>query len=215
MRRLTIYPTTTLIAVALFIFGGAGGSHERRGEKPLPEMVRVPGSTIKNGGEIAPTEMTVIDRRQCVIQSYRSQVGVREATGRNDGFDVEKYLRSTGFDKGFAWCAAFINWNLRQCDSKSAGSAWSPDWFNTNTTIYHRGKFNYAQPRGGDVFGIYFPSKSRVAHVGFIDKWGHTTYAQTIEGNTNKAGSREGDGVYKKFRHKKQIYQVSNWIDSF
>jgi hypothetical protein len=33
-----------------------------------------------------------------------------------------------------------------------------------------------------------------------------------VEGNTNEAGSNEGDGVYKKRRLINSIYQVANWV---
>jgi len=132
---------------------------------------------------------------------------VREATGKNDGEQVEKYLSSTGLGKGNAWCAAFVNWTLKKCGIKTINSAWSPSWFPASKVVYENGK---GSPQTGDVFGIYFSSKKRIAHVGFIDKWGDD-YVITVEGNTNNAGSREGDGVYKKRRLKRQIYKVSRW----
>lgn len=36
-----------------------------------------------------------------------TQLHVRELTGRNDGPEVEKYLKSVGLGKGYAWCMAF------------------------------------------------------------------------------------------------------------
>lgn len=144
--------------------------------------------------------------RECVVQAYTSQLGVREATGHNDGADVEKYLSTTGLGKGFAWCAAFVNWAHQQCgySGPRAAAAWSPAWFPTSKLVTH--------PQQGDVFGIYFASKKRIAHVGFIDRWeGNKAY--TVEGNTNEAGSREGDGVYRKIRLQSQIYQVARWIN--
>lgn len=147
-----------------------------------------------------------------VLEIARSQIGVREATGSNDGFDVEKYLASTGLGKGFAWCAAFVNWTNLQAGAlcPETSQAWSPSWFPSARTYWVLGESEYLKPQPGDVFGIFFPSKNRIAHVGFIEKW-DTTYATTIEGNTNKAGSREGDGVYRKMRLKNQISKVSNW----
>lgn len=145
--------------------------------------------------------------RECVVQAYTSQLGVREATGHNDGADVEKYLSTTGLGKGFAWCAAFVNWAHQQCgySGPRAAAAWSPAWFPTSKLVTH--------PQQGDVFGIYFASKKRIAHVGFIDRWeGNKAY--TVEGNTNEAGSREGDGVYRKIRLQSQIYKVARWIDT-
>ncbi len=67
------------------------------------------------------------------------------------------------------------------------------------------------QPTIGDVFGIYFPDKNRIAHTGFIDQW-DGTWLITVEGNTNVSGGREGDGVYRKRRPVKSIYQVARYI---
>lgn len=155
--------------------------------------------------------------RHCVAQSYTREIGVREATGKNDGKSVEKYLASTNLTKGYAWCAAFINWNLSQCGATHNNSAWSPDWFPRHRIVWissavGSGLNSGTLPQKGDVFGIYFASKGRIAHVGFIEQWGDKKVI-TVEGNTNTAGSREGDGVYKKIRLKSQIYVVANWID--
>lgn len=65
-------------------------------------------------------------------------------------------------------------------------------------------------PSPGDVFGIWFPEKGRIAHVGFIDEWGEK-YAVTVEGNTNEAGSRDGDGVYRKRRPISSLYKISRY----
>ncbi|SDN17799.1 hypothetical protein SAMN05421813_1632 [Daejeonella rubra] len=66
-------------------------------------------------------------------------------------------------------------------------------------------------PGTGDIFGIYFPDKKRIAHIGFIDQW-QEDWVITVEGNTNMEGSREGDGVYRKRRPVKSIYQVARYI---
>lgn len=42
--------------------------------------------------------------------------------------------------------------------------------------------------------------------------WSEGNFTITVEGNTNEAGSREGDGVYRKRRLKNQIYKISRWI---
>jgi hypothetical protein len=153
--------------------------------------------------------------RECVTAQYLSAVGVREETGNNDGVEVQKYLASVGLDKGYAWCAAFVNYTLQQCSIKTINSGWCPDWFPKNKLVFKRGLMvnTGTLPQPGDVFGIYFSSKKRIAHEGFIHEWRKTT-AVTVEGNTNAAGSREGDGVYKKIRLQSQIDAVSNWIDN-
>lgn len=150
--------------------------------------------------------------RECVVATYSAEVGVREATGHNDG-EPEKYLKSTGLGKGFAWCAAFVNWTLKKCGGTYNSSAWSPDWFPPHRVL----DVTKDTPMPGDVFGIYFPAKGRIAHVGFIHVWG-VDRCVTVEGNTvgnakNSEQDRNGDGVYKKIRLTSQISKVSRWID--
>lgn len=146
----------------------------------------------------------------CKKSTYDSFIGLREATGHNDGQQVEEFLHTAGVRKGDAWCAAFVFYVHRACNPMFAlkSPAWSPSWFIKNV-VYKQGRGLIPQPE--DVFGIYFNSKKRVAHVGFIDVWPDGKYAFTVEGNTNDAGSREGDGVYRKRRLKSQIYVVARY----
>lgn len=144
----------------------------------------------------------------------RSQVGVVERTGNNDG-DVEKYLAATGLGKGNPYCAAFVYWCGREALGKAnpyPRSAWSPDMVEGGEKV---GSQTTARP--GDTFGIYFPSKGRVAHTGLILEWG--TSVATIEANTSgnvqsgSAADREGQGVFKKKRLRAAIYKVKDWIE--
>lgn len=153
------------------------------------------------------------DTREKVVESYTAEIGIKEATGSNDGVRVETYLRSTGLGKGYAWCAAFVNYVLDANNVKTPNSAaWSPSWFSSDRVIYKSGKLLTSKyPKPGDVFGIYFTNKKRIAHVGFLHYWGRR-YVRTVEGNTNMAGSREGDGVYEKLRQKVQVHSVADWI---
>lgn len=147
-----------------------------------------------------------------VRKTYTAEIGVRE-TGFNKGKRVEEYQKAANLKPGNAWCAAFITWTFKQVGIKAVTSGYSPNWFQSNV-VYKRDdniNRNYS-PRIGDVFGLYFESKKRIAHVGFIDKQDGNYYI-TVEGNTNEAGSREGDGVYRKRRHIKTIYAISRWIN--
>lgn len=150
--------------------------------------------------------------RDRVVEIYTAEIGVREATGNNDGVRVEEYLASVGQKKGAPWCAAFVSWVYIQSDVPAVRSAWSPAWFPKANTVYIRGSNNNKTPNSGDVFGIYFQNLKRIAHVGFVHEWQSGSFAITVEGNTNKAGSREGDVVDKKRRLKSQIYKVSRWL---
>ena len=143
-------------------------------------------------------------------KEYTSQLGVREATGKNDGKAVESYLKVTGNTKGAPWCAAFVSWCHLQAEIKAPLSAWSPDWFKSNIVYRRDWRKQYPEAEPGMVFGIWFQNLGRVAHVGFIDGEDANSYT-TIEGNTNEAGSREGDGVYRKKRLKSSIYIISKY----
>lgn len=152
--------------------------------------------------------------RECVVQTFRTQLGVREATGHNDGAQVEAYLKTVHLKAGAPWCAAFVNWVLLQCGTPHAGSGWSPDWFPAHRIIWHHNgvvEGSSTSPQPGDVLGVYFEGKGRIAHVGFIEVWRGRS-AQTVEGNTNAAGSREGIMVDRKIRLTAQL-TVANWID--
>ena len=148
-----------------------------------------------------------------VQKTYTQFIGVREATGQNDGVWVERFLAYTKLKKGNPWCAAFVCYTLGINGIENPKSGYSPTLFPTKNLIYKTGWKDSKQPQITDVFGIYFINKKRIAHVGFIDEWkASSNYTLTVEGNTNEAGSREGDGVYRKRRLKSQIYAISRYI---
>jgi hypothetical protein len=150
--------------------------------------------------------------RQKVLKLAESQLHVRELTGKNDGVDVVKFLRSVGLKKGDAWCAAFISWLHIMFDIPNPESGWSPAWFKANL-VYHK-LHKRTTPfisRPGQVIGLWITSKGRVGHVGMIESENRLHY-NTIEGNTNSMGSDEGDGVYRKIRKKETIYCVSDFV---
>jgi hypothetical protein len=152
------------------------------------------------------------DIKKAVSKTYTSQIGVREATGRNDGKEVEIYLRYVSLPKGQPWCASFISWVYGQNNVANPRSGYCPDYFLAEHIIWKRNARANTEPATGDVWGLYFPEKGRIAHVGFVDQWGDKITI-TVEGNTNEAGSREGDGVYRKRRLTNQIYAVARYIN--
>ncbi|SFB80339.1 CHAP domain-containing protein [Flexibacter flexilis DSM 6793] len=145
----------------------------------------------------------------CVEKTYLSQVGVREATGRNDGKAVAQYLRTCGLGTGYSWCAAFVNYCLTSCDFKTNNNAWAAAWFPDQKIIWTPTK-PIGQPRTGDCVGFRFGKSQRISHIGFVHEWGRKSVV-TVEGNTNMAGSREGDGVYCRRRPIGVIAAVSRW----
>jgi len=77
-------------------------------------------------------------------------------------------------------------------------------------TVWKRG--DSGRLNKGEIFGLYFQSKKRVAHVGAVIEDFGDGWVLTIEGNTDDAGSRDGNGVFTRLRHKSQLYVVARWI---
>jgi hypothetical protein len=137
-----------------------------------------------------------------LLSIAEKEVGVHEKTGHNDGPQVEAYLAYVHLAKGSPWCAAFISWVFWKAGFPEPRSGWSPDLFPRSRRIL--------QPVPGAVLGIYFPELHRIAHVGLVLSSRHD-WVNSIEGNTNTDGSREGYGVFRRLRHKRFIYAYSKW----
>ncbi|WP_299432108.1 CHAP domain-containing protein [uncultured Aquimarina sp.] len=172
-------------------------------------------SSIISQGFVSQTEIQNDEqhKRECVKELYDSQVGVREVGGVNLGPHVEMYLTSVELGPGYAWCAAFVSWCYQNAGIQTPLSGWVPSYALQRKRIYQRGKFELEEPQKGDLFLIWYHTLNRPAHIGFIDQW-REKWVVTVEGNTNDNGSREGDGVYRKRRLKKQIWVVSDFISS-
>lgn len=141
--------------------------------------------------------------REKIIAIARSQFGIREASGKNDGKVVETYLSYTGNRKGEPWCASFVSWVYGKAGFAQPKTSWSPALFPKNRQTLN--------PLPADVFGIYFEKYQRIAHCGLVEST-KGSWVYTIEGNTNVAGSREGDGVFRKLRHHRTIAVYANWF---
>ncbi len=168
---------------------------------PIGGAVALREQTTKNKAE--GLRIAELAQRKQLVATALTQLGVRELTGNNDGLPVERYLTYTGHRKGAPWCAAFISWVFGQNGFAQPRTAWSPALF-----PLHR---QTTSPKPADVYGIYFPNLGRIAHCGLLlgqkDSW-----LIGIEGNTHTDGSREGNGVYKKLRHKRNIKVYANWL---
>ncbi|MEC4004901.1 CHAP domain-containing protein [Flavobacterium sp. SUN052] len=139
-----------------------------------------------------------------------SQIGVKE-TGRNEGPQVNIYLKSVGLDavgNNYSWCAAFVYWCFKQASTqlnvtnplyKTAGCL--EHWNNAKCT-----KLSISQ-------ALKDPSKIKPGFIFIIDfghGHGHTGivesvnggYLTTIEGNTNPELSSNGYGVFRLNRRK-------------
>jgi hypothetical protein len=150
--------------------------------------------------------------REKLVALEQSQVGVRELTGKNDGKEVEMYLRYVGRKKGDAYCAAGQSWSHGTLGIPNPMSGWSPDWFRANL-VYKRSEPRLLPflARPGQVAGLYIQSKGRIGHVLMIKQVMKNSYI-TTEFNTNGMGSDEGQGVHNLIRAKSDISVIADYV---
>jgi hypothetical protein len=137
-----------------------------------------------------------------VLEIAATQVGVLEdPPGSNRGAQVEKFLASAGCQPGDPWCASFVYW----CFNEAAKS------LNVTNPLIKTGGCldHWTRTKGMKISRLNATNNVSLIKPGFIfimdhgSGKGHTGivtnaadgYIQTIEGNTNIAGSREGLGV--------------------
>lgn len=142
---------------------------------------------------------------------YLSQVGVREVPeGSNWGPEVRKYLLAVNVKTPAPWCAAFVRWCFERAQIPTTITAWSPTAHNSKHVVYF-GRRIIEEPRSGDVFTLWFPKMKRIAHTGFYHRRVNSKFYETVEGNTSEGGSRDGGGVYKRYRSFNSTYSISRW----
>jgi hypothetical protein len=133
------------------------------------------------------------------VKIAQSQLGKQEVPkGSNAGPDVEKYLKAVGLGKGYSWCMAFVFWCFEQsaiqlsigCPLKKTAGVL--DQWNSIDAYFKK-----TVPMPGDVFIMDFGQGK--GHTGIVLKV-HQWQVETIEGNTNDDGSREGYKVCKRVR---------------
>lgn len=130
-----------------------------------------------------------------------SQIGQTEKPlGSNWGHPVQDYLSSVGIDFAASWCMAFQYWSFEQAATKlgipnpliKTGGALHA-WQNADSVNKIED-----DPQAGDIF-IMDLGKG-LGHTGLVESVnGHQL--NTIEGNTNDTGSREGIEVLRKIRY--------------
>lgn len=138
---------------------------------------------------------------EAVLLVARDEVGVREE-GRNRGPRVDEYLRCAGLDpeRGpFAWCAAFVYWCFEQASRICVRKNPLPRTANVHR-LWRRAPVAWraSEPQPGSIF--LMERDKLHGHAGIVVGRRGLVTLDTIEGNTNVAGSREGDGVYSRSR---------------
>lgn len=140
-----------------------------------------------------------------------AEVGVTEIRGTNCGPRVNQYKAATNLpaDEPWPWCAAFVDWCVREAMLKgkvpetakfkrpTTAGAWDlENWSKRQDNSTQTKRDPGCDIKAGDIV-IY-----RFSHVGIAieDANKETGTVVCAEGNTDSAGSREGGGVFRKVR---------------
>lgn len=186
-----------LLFVAVLFFGGIGNrAVERRIAGDQPRSIAL-GAKARHQDRIG-------NLRERIVAVAAQEIGVQEATGRNDGSRVEAYLAYTGLGKGHAWCAAFASWCYGQAGLSAPCNAWSPALFPI-ARRYTGQQIREGSIQPADLFGIYNRGLRRIDHVGIVQKM-ERNWILTVEGNV-------ANQVLSKRRPVLTIYAFSNWLD--
>lgn len=164
---------------------------------------------------MANNQKVIKDLVSEIVRIAKAEVGVREVDNTNCGVRVDEYKAATWLNpkKGWAWCAAFVCWVIREALASSGtkqtktfkrprtASAWDfENWSiaQDSTTWMRRDPAGDIMP--GDIVIFTF------SHIGIaVSEPDEKGNVKTVEGNTDKAGSREGGGVYLKTRNISKI----------
>ena len=161
--------------------------------------------------------------RYRVLEVAHRYVGVREGARANRGEEVDAIVEAGGWRPGGAWCAAFAYFCHLTAAAELGGATSCPRpsypraafmWYDaTGDYRYTASQIldGVAQPLAGDVMVMARPSsfnnlrrdtrRKLAGHAGIVVRWdAEAEELVTVEGNTDDAGSREGDGVYEKRR---------------
>lgn len=141
---------------------------------------------------------------EAAVAVAETQVGVREQGGNNRGPEVELYLASVGLPPGDPWCASFLFWVFR----RAANILVTPNPFPRTGSALRiwalaDQHFRVASPTRGCVYVVDHGGGQ--GHTGIIAQVDNDGIVTEISGNTNAAGSREGNAV--------AVHSDWNWRD--
>lgn len=169
-----------------------------------------------------PTRAVQAANAKRVLAWSATQLGVRELTGRNDGPQVEAYLKVTGNRKGDSWCGAYQAAAQKACRLPFPnGAGGSYNWFKLpSRTYYVRGvRGSTDSLKAGHNVGFYYVNLKRVGHIARLVAPGRAVRKgrparvwYTNEGNTGTGGGRDGAGVHQLTRTPSEFYAASNWL---
>lgn len=150
-----------------------------------------------------------------LVKIARAEVGAEEDPPfSNCGPRVNTYKAATWLDpsKGWAWCAAFVCWCVREA-MKETGVK-ETETFERPQTAGAFDFINWSRRQDGSTRTRKEPGDDieagdivvfRFSHIGIAVSKPAGGKFLAIEGNTDSEGSREGGGVWQKMRKTSQV----------
>lgn len=143
-----------------------------------------PAATNPRDGEFVTADPS--QSGQAALQAAKSQIGVREASGNNDGIPSQRF--SGGRNQ--PWCADFVSWSFRQSGHPLPGNQRrlaSVSYMESQ--MKQAGKYHQGTPKAGDI--IFFQTRGTSdsgpgRHVGIVDRV-ENGRVYTVEGNSGNS----------------------------
>lgn len=143
-----------------------------------------------------------------IVEIAKQYIGKKESPG-NTGFldpEMAKDMRAVGWQPGWAWCASFcemILWKAYPNRINEFKELFVPSAVNSYRNLRKAGYKDSMVPTVGSF--VFWQRMKEGAgqwtgHAGIVVEVISDKEFKSVEGNTNGAGSREGDGVYLKTR---------------
>lgn len=157
------------------------------------------------------------DQCQKLVAIARGEIGVKEEGGNNRGKKIQEYQSATWLDgTGWPWCAAFVDWCIKTWKEQNpdlpafqrpltAGAFDLERWARKTGLII---KDSGDAPEAGDIVIYDFGGHG---HCGILDYSLTKGQFLTVEANTNKDGSHDGDGVWSKMRTTQFVKCFLSW----
>lgn len=151
---------------------------------------------------VIPASLQIIN---CSKQVMLSQVGTKEATGRNDGIQIAKYLRSVSIAIPAPYCAAFVYYCFNEAtdDYRLIPIPQTAVANRIYDYAERKGKYVYYTPKVNDLI-VWKYSTSWSGHIERIFEVHKAGWVKTVGANTSngKTGDqREGNGVFIRIRN--------------
>ncbi len=188
------------------------------------------GRPLQVDGKVGPNSWAALFGPASVVSGIagkalaiaQTQVGVMEdPPNSNGGPQVTPYLASVGLGPGQSWCMAFVHWCFVQA---AAGGANPSPKSGGVLDVLHRVQAAAPQQFIAKAAALADPALVKPGCIFILDHGGglgHTGFVKgargagldTIEGNSNNNGSREGVGVFEMTRRSMTDAQLAGFID--